>query len=249
MNQLLDNTSDIKVLVISLKESLDRRALVEQNMASLQLPWRFMDACSHQSESKITVDYDEQLKRFGRQLTPGEIGVFKSHMLALAEFDHDPSFNWLIVLEDDVWIDTDFDYKGLANFLESLDIGYLRLFCRQWMKAKHFRWFNERQILRLSTDPYGMQGYIISRQEAIKFRNSVKLIVRPIDDEIGRFWENGLKIFMIFPFPISERAIPSTLLSDRVALKQDAKRNSISRIAFKIKDYVMKRIFVIFASS
>ena len=243
MSQITD--SSLKALVISLPESVERRSLMQHNMSKLAISWKYIDACKCDADSDYVVDYSKQIIQFGRKLTPGEIGVFKSHMLALTEFSKDPALTWLLVLEDDVWVDPDFDFYSLTVLLEKRKIGYLRLFCRQWMGGKHICWFNERQIVRLNTDPYGMQGYLISREAAEKFRKFVRSIVRPIDDEIGRFWEHGLTIYMVFPFPIIERSIVSTLLQERIELNRTKNLYSLRRWIVKIRDYVKKRTYLV----
>lgn len=105
--------------------------------------------------------------------------------------------------------------KSLIKWIDERDIGFLRLYARSWKKADFAGWYGERHIIRMKTDPYGAQCYIISRQAATRFRNSVKDIVCPFDDEMAHFWENGLELYTLFPFPLCERAITSSINSQR----------------------------------
>lgn len=230
--------------VISLKDSAERRAAVEDNLRGFSLPWAFLDACRAGDESGLAEDPDAQRHHFGRALTPGETGCFKSHMKALAEFDADPALDWLLVIEDDVWLDPAFPYGELAGWLEDKGIGFLRLFAREWRHAYPRYRFGERQILFLASDPYGTQGYMISREAAGRFRAHVTAILRPIDDEIGRYWANGLDNHLLFPFPLVERHMTSTMGAARDASVEERPPQSVARLRRKAADFVAKRAYL-----
>lgn len=205
----------LQARVISLETSVDRRRLVAENLKDFQIPWRFFDALRGDDHCVYLPDEKNQIVRFGRNLTNSEIGCFKSHVTAMSEFETCPDLKWLLVIEDDVWVDTLFDFKALAEWLESQGINYLRLYARRWKSADVVAYWNDRQFIRFKTDPYGAQAYLINRAGAEAFRRSFKSIDMPIDDELGRFWLHGLEIYALFPFPVIERAATSTLQSDR----------------------------------
>lgn len=230
--------------VISLDDSDERRALVRENLESFDLPWAFLDGSRAADASDLTVDPAGQRLRFGRELTQGEVGCFKSHMRALAEFDADPALDWLLVMEDDVWLDPAFPYGALATWLDDHRIGFLRLFAREWRRAWPRFHFGERQVLYLATDPFGTQGYLISRSAAQGFRSRVRRVVRPIDDEFGRFWENGLDNHLLFPFPMVERHGTSTLNTARSDAGQMRATPGLRRKLARAKDYAAKRLYL-----
>lgn len=230
--------------VISLDDSAERRALVRENLAGFALPWAFLDGSRAADASDLTVDPAGQRMRFGRELTQGEVGCFKSHMRALAEFDADPALDWLLVMEDDVWLDPAFPYGALATWLDDHRIGFLRLFAREWRRAWPRFHFGERQVLYLATDPFGTQGYLISRSAAQGFRSRVRRVVRPIDDEFGRFWENGLDNHLLFPFPMVERHGASTLNTARSDAGQMRATPGLRRKLARAKDYAAKRLYL-----
>lgn len=236
-------TPNLAIRIISLTDSHARRQAVAENLEGSVWAWAFLDALRPDDPSPATPDPQGQRRLFGRRLTGGEEAVFKSHLHALAAFDDDPALDWLLVMEDDVWIDPDFPYDDLAAFLEDRGIGYLRLFGREWKRAlPRFR-FGERQVLYLTSDPYGTQGYLIARGAAARLRDRLTHIRRPIDDEFGRFWENGLDNHMLFPFPMVERNMPSTLNADRDAAKTGT-RGGLGRLWVRLTDLVAKRRYM-----
>ncbi len=237
-------SSGLAIRVISLRESAERRTLVQANLDGCPVAWAFLDASEPGDPGGLDNVPADQEAQFGRALTDGEVACFQSHARALDCFDADPGLQWLIVLEDDVWLDTRYPFEELAAWLEVKTIGFLRLYAREWRRAfPRFR-FGERQILYLTTDPFGAQGYMISRAAAARFRARLHRVERPIDDELGRFWENGLDNHLLFPFPIIERHIPSTLIAEREIAVQDRRRRLPGRFWVRARDSLFKRAYL-----
>ncbi|WP_158547383.1 glycosyltransferase family 25 protein [Rhodovulum sp. 12E13] len=239
-----DPARHLAVRVVSLPHSRDRRQAIAENLADLALPWSFFDALGPDDDIGIACRVAEQVDHFGRPLTPGEIGCFKSHYAVWRTFEADPSLDWLLVLEDDVCLDTSFDFPALVAALEQEGLGYLRLFCREWRRGWPVRSLGDRQILFLASDPYGTQGYLVSRRAAARLVASIESIRRPIDDELGRFWEKGLGNCVLFPFPLLERQAPSTLSGQRDVERAAARGKTPRRILNKIRDFTAKRVYL-----
>ncbi len=162
-------------------------------------------------------------------------------MAAISEFDSNPELEWLLVLEDDVWVDTNFDFHGLIDFLSPRRIDYLRLYCRQWKRSDVVADFGERQIIRFSTDPYGTQAYLLNKRASMAFRSAVCSIDMPIDDFYGRFWETGIDLFGLFPFPVIERDVPSHILSERKDNPMNINNFTIRRQLNRVIDLAAKK--------
>lgn len=235
----------VMLRVISLPDADDRRAAVRENLRDLPFDWAFTEGCRGDAPSALVADPARQADRFGRALTPAETGVFKSHLKALSAFDDPGAPDWLMVMEDDVWCDTGFDMGGLLAVLDARGIGYCRLFARRWKPATEVLRMGERQLLHLRTDPYGAQGYVIRREAAARFLARLDAIDRPVDDELGRFWENGLDIFMVFPFPMVERAVPSMILAERDAAWAAPRRMTPARLVWRVRDWAAKRLYLL----
>ena len=181
-----------------------------RTMSDFPLSWAFFDACSDQSPSHLRVDKNKQIREFGRILTPPEIGCTKSHYHVLDSFAEDENAEWLLVLEDDVTVDSGFDYVGFVNFIAKRQISHARLFVKYFRNGTIIDWFGSFQLVRMGKDPFGAQAYFISREAARQFQRKITHVVRPMDDEYARYWADGFPIHTIFPFPVLERTLAST---------------------------------------
>jgi glycosyl transferase family 25 len=239
-----DTARPLAVRVVSLPHSEGRRRAITENLADLALPWSFFDALGPDDDVGIASRVEDQVDHFCRPLTPGEIGCFKSHYAVWRTFEDEPSLEWLLVLEDDVCLDTAFDFPALIAALEHEGLGYLRLFCREWRRGWPVMSVGDRQILFLASDPYGTQGYLVSRPAAARLVESVEAIRRPIDDELGRFWEKGLGNCVLFPFPLLERQAPSTLSGQRDVERAAVRGKTPRRLLNKVRDFTAKRVYL-----
>jgi glycosyl transferase family 25 len=233
----------LEARVISLASSAARRRTVAESLAGLPYPWRFFDALSGDSFGTIEDSAERQLARFGRRLGPGEVGCFKSHAALLEEFGSQPrGADWLLVIEDDVWIDTNFPFAEIVALAEREGIHYLRLFARRYKAADVVRDLGARQLIRFRTDPYGTQAYLIDREGARRFLSAFQSIDMPIDDALGRFWIHGLDPYAIFPFPAVERGA-SVIQGDRSSALSARKRPDLRRRLIQAGAYLHKRLY------
>ena len=238
--------SPVDIVVISLRSASSRR---ERVVANLNTPtsgeaknWRFFDALHRDAEVfDLRANEDRQIARYGRKLGPSEIGCFKSHYMVLKSFLNDGLSPWLLVLEDDVWLDPHFDIMELLSYAEKRDIHYIRLFGKMYKPAKIVGMLSGfRQVIRFSTDPYGAQVYLISRRGAQAFLKNLTSIDMPIDDELGRFWRHGLLPIAVFPFPAVETSVESSLQADREGGGMTRVRYSSKLVSFRIFEKLRK---------
>ena len=204
----------LQAVVISLASRQDRREFMAEKLRDFPLEWRFFDACSRESAASREESWNGQIRRYGRPLGAGEVGCFNSHLAVMEEFLQGND-DWLLVLEDDVIVDPSFPYGALVEFCAANAINYIRLFAKQLKPARVVTGWLHYQIVRFKTDPFGTQAYLVNRRGAESFLASFSTIDVPIDDELGRFWVNGLPIYAVFPFPAIESAISSSLVQNR----------------------------------
>lgn len=227
----------IEVKIISLKESIERRAFLTNNIKfPSSIPWSFFDADTGLDEKgQLVSDRGAQRRQFGRCLTKGEVGCFRSHYNKLSQFLSSGSADWLLVLEDDVWIDSNFDFQELVDILERRSINYIRLFAKMFKPAdivEHLSGF--RQIIRFRTDPYGTQAYLINKRGCKAFLKNIQVISIPIDDELGRFWRHKLDAYCVFPFPVVERNTHSSLEKLRKDVSVSRDNSSFVRMRARV---------------
>jgi len=234
---------NLTVRVINLKTDEARRQSVTENLGAFNGGnWRFFNAMRSDSPSDYVSDPAQQLIRFGRELGPGEIGCFKSHAAVMQAFVQDGESDWLLVLEDDVWVDTGFDYQNVITIAEKLDIAYVRLYAKRFKPGTVIHGWHEHQLVRFKTDPYGTQAYLINKAGARRFLASVKAITMPIDDELGRFWANGLDLYAVYPFPVIEKSARSNIAGERARRKADLKEVALAHTWFRISEKLAKTL-------
>jgi glycosyl transferase family 25 len=230
------------ILVISLKAATDRREGFARRAEDARLEWRFFDA--HESLAPGLV-YDEAKARLyqGRPLSTSELACYSSHVAAWEALLAGPS-DQLIVLEDDVIVDwpmlrlvagTDFPRSG---------IDYLRLYQKQlapFRVRKTDYLVRRHSVVELFSTVYGAQGYVITRAAVERLLPYFRTIKVPIDDQLDRFWDHGLPNLCLFPFPLIEQTIVSTIGAGRFGPTDRSWR----RLAFRIADRIRREIAIV----
>jgi len=118
----MNSESTIKVFVINLKRSTERREHIENQMQNLGLNYEFIEATDGRSLDEKGVEnlYDkkESLKYLQKELSVNEIACSHSHYKAYLKIKEE-KINYALVLEDDVLIDQKLiellDEKKLSN--------------------------------------------------------------------------------------------------------------------------------------
>jgi len=201
----------IEFRVISLTTASQRRAMVKLRMGRLGLPWRFFDAHTA-ADNTLPYDAERALTRRGYRLKPAEIGCFSSHVGCLRAYLEDADGSeFLLVLEDDVLLDEHFDFSALPELMRSLDIHYLKLFSRYLTRFRYLGRCGARGLYRFVVPPYCTQAYVVSKSGARKLVKALSRIERPVDDEMDRYWINGLPTYALFPYPALESELASTV--------------------------------------
>lgn len=214
---------DAKVFVISMAGSTERRNRFSRNADDSGIEWQFFDAHTQLAADLI---YDEQaaIANHGRPLSAGELGCYSSHYSVWQEF-LTTGGEQCIVFEDDVVV----DWAGvslLSNInLGHHDIGYLRLYHkrpgRMQVLASDFS-RRSLHIVELFDKAYGTQGYIICRDVAKLFCESFTNVVRPIDDQMDRYFEHGVRNLSVYPFLLFEESVPSEIGTSRFSQEKSA---------------------------
>jgi glycosyl transferase, family 25 len=201
-----------------------------EQLDPLGIDWSFFDACTTPPQG-LPYDPARARRRHGRELTPGELGCFASHVALWREAAADPAGRMHVILEDDLLIDPVFfgDLGAVATAFAPYD--YLRLYAKVPAGIRREGPFLNRHIARFSGRAYGTQGYLLSAKGAQRFLNSVRRVERPIDDEMDRFWAHGMPTRSIFPAPIIEVQYGSTIEGKR---REDATLTASERAAWTV---------------
>lgn len=203
-----------EIKVLSLVTATDRRARMRTMLDSGKAgPWSFFDA---RPASELTMRYDEieTFRKYGSVMSTGEISCAVSHIAIMTEFVGRDDLDYVVVLEDDVFLDPTFDTAATVQALELMGIGYFKLYARFFVPASYIASFGRAQLYRFAWPPCGTQGYILSKVTA---REMLAAIARrpsldlPIDQMMDRYWETGIPIYGVYPFPLMELNVTTSI--------------------------------------
>ncbi|MDZ7281950.1 glycosyltransferase family 25 protein [Sphingomonas sanguinis] len=189
------------------------------------------------------IRYDNGLANIhkGRPLTVAELLCYSSHFCVWKDFIASES-EILIVLEDDTVI----DWKSIGVIIGSKDLmlfdGIFRLFTRYPAKHKIVGETKNRFITRLVGYACGAQGYILGRHQASKLVDYCRIASRPIDDQIDRYWDHGVRSFSVYPFPVMEMLLPSTVQHDVPTYAGDFSVQWLRRIIYTMRDGFLRTV-------
>lgn len=204
------------VRVISLATATERRAAFNDRARDANVEWTYLDALRELPE-ELAYDEDEAIVAKGRPLRPGELGCYGSHWTVWQQFLKSDA-DYIIVLEDDVIVDWKYLAALAADDSAAKRFDYLRLFnlrptlkrvvCRGLLRPND-------HVIELDGLAYGTQGYMLSRTAANRLLQHCQQVRRTIDDEMDRSWDHGVPNLAIFPAPLLEEFVPSTIGSAR----------------------------------
>jgi glycosyl transferase family 25 len=214
-----------RAFVISLPGSDDRRQRFSERADGTSIQWEYFDAHGGASPD-LVYDPGQAILHKGRTLSDGEIGCYSSHFALWKQLLDDRADQYL-VLEDDVVV----DWKRLEVLaqcdLRAEGIEYLRLYYKRpvpFLLLRDDFLFKSLRLVQLLGKSDGSQGYFITRAAAEKLVRASRNVVRPLDDQLDRFWDHGVRNLAIFPFPLFEQAGPSLIGFERFSRPIPSKR-------------------------
>jgi glycosyl transferase family 25 len=211
------------ILVVSMENAIARRAAFSERGRAAPVPWRYFDAKQGLVDG-LAYDSDAMERNKGRQLTQGEIGCYASHFAIWQEMIA-KGIRQCIVLEDDTIVDWAFLARLAATDLAEYDIRYLRLYAKipTWHRTirKNFL-HHARSVVELVGHAYGTQAYAITLEGARAFSDACRTIRRPIDDQMDRSWDHGVRNLMLVPAPVIEEFVESGIGKARFSVPRSA---------------------------
>jgi glycosyl transferase family 25 len=204
------------IVVISLPDASDRRALFTARAAGSSLAWRWFDG-RRELGPELEHDPDEAIVSKGRPMYPGELGCYASHYAAWVAFLESDA-DQLLVLEDDTIVDWGFLAKLVTVDLAAAGVTYLRLYAKRpcaFRTVLQNAIERQRSVIEFFDRPLGTQGYVLTRGGARRLVAHCRRVRRPIDDELDRAWDHGIPTLCVFPFPVIEESTASSIDSAR----------------------------------
>ena len=201
----------MKIFVISLPSSVERRAHVASKLGARKLPFEFIDAVDGRVDKHpYLARYDEAsfLVHRRRKALPGELGCYASHLLAwekCAALDQP-----VVVLEDDFQLTGDFE-AGLA-YVEKFagQLSFVRL---EPLEKQFFLTSDKSQdfsLVKQLNVGMCMTGYVITPQGARKLLENAFPIRMPIDLYLKYTFDHGQLVHAVVPhgvYPTHEDSV------------------------------------------
>ena len=225
------------IRVISLERSVDRRQAFTEMAHGTELDWAFFPA---QTGSTKPLQYDDRVaaRRFGRPLSHSEIGCYASHF-KLWEWLATSDYHQAIIFEDDVIVDWPAIEQMVRIRFADYGINLLRLYISypfHW-KVVEYKFFSPNfHLIRTVGLALGAVGYLLTKAAAQTLVSNYANMASPADWVIARYWEHRMPSYCIFPFPVIERGVPSTIGEERYVTPRRPVYDRIARIGWRISD-------------
>jgi len=229
--------SPLKIFVISLERSLDRRKQVEQEMQKISMSWSFLDAVDGSTLIAPPIEYKlSKVKRLqGYALTPNEIGCYLSHKEAWKRCVQENAPT--LILEDDFVFAPGFE-ETLIILLEAADCwNFIRL--QGLYKVHHQILFEKSGVtfVKNEGDAVGATAYLLKPEIAMQLIKHSKDIYEPVDHFLEHYQKHGLEFLAIHPYPVDITRAKSTIAdrSERSPIKGLRKRwRSVARMIDRV---------------
>jgi len=195
------------IVYINLDKDAERRERMEKQAAALgvsvqRLPavwWADLDTAEQAKHHSAALAG----RQYYKPLVNGEKGCYASHIQAWRELLAGDA-PWLVVLEDDVHLHTDFSavIQGIAAIKQPWDM--IKLVGRSREKVRAQRPLVAGYgLIQYTRVPSLTAAYVISRAGAEKLLRTRVPFGRPVDVDL-RFWfENDLHVFGVQPAVVS----------------------------------------------
>ena len=172
-----------------------------------------------------------------------ELGCYSSHYKVWEEFVASGA-DQVIVMEDDIVVDWLVMARLSRQNLSEFGIDILRMFATHPFHnvVASYRFLSAHcHLLRSTGQILGMQCYLLTRRGAQALLSLGKVIERPVDYLIAQSWEHDVPNYCLFPFPVLERSVRTSIAQEHDAFSLSP-REKLARLAWRSKHKVMQQI-------
>lgn len=202
MGEDLSQTS-LRTVLINLPRSQKRREQMQTRLSEIGLPYALFSAIDGRANIErllLDVDVPAFQKNVGRDVLPGEIGCYQSHLAVWRNFLSGRE-DVLLVLEDDVVFGADFLFAleqalRVRRHWDFLKLNKIR--AQQPVRQASVGHFDLNAYLGTAT---GLGAYLINRETVQRLLPAMIPITRPIDHELDRIHVHDYRHFGLEPFP------------------------------------------------
>jgi glycosyl transferase family 25 len=195
----------IPIFVINLDRATERLTSISRQFETFGLDFERVPAVDG---SLLTAAYKRSLnppRLIGGEMSDGEIGCFASH-LRVFQIIVDRCLPRACVMEDDIsigpgavgWLDSHAPLPGDCDILKIEGI------IRPKTTVLPISEYAGQKIVFSWQVSYGTAAYIITLDGARRALRRLAKMGSPIDHALFRYWENGLHVYEVHPFPVRQ---------------------------------------------
>lgn len=193
----------MKIFVISLKRSVERRASITQQLQAQGVAFEFLDAVDGREEPahELFANYDYPKRLWltsGRMPSKGELGCYASHYLLWKKSIelNEP----VLIIEDDAKLESNF--STMLPLIENkvLQYGFLRLEVENDKGELHYKEQNNDFSVAFMTDNFGgARCYVLSPTAAAKLLSGSERWCMPVDNYMGSIYLHDMPCYILKP--------------------------------------------------
>ncbi len=243
----------MRIFVINLQSSAERRKDIQSQLEKLGLPFEFFNAVDGKTLTEEDLSaYDGRKRRlfFGKDLSRGEIGCLLSHRAIYRKVvaENIPA---ALILEDDTILSPDLPDVLAALSACAGEWDMIRFLSREknYRQARHLRPLDAAHTLaRPYGTPGGAYGYIVTPRAAERLNANMRKNWIPVDILHGQIWRTHLNVFSVIPSPVTYREDqPSTIGDERFSKKHrlqgaEAALYPFTRMGLKVYELAGKNL-------
>lgn len=239
----------MKFFIINLEQDIEKKEKITKLCDSLGIDYEVIKAIygkalSEEEIKENTYPKEEQLKRFKRELSLGEIGCAMSHRYCYQRIIDD-NLEDAIILEDDAIFNEELleflKYKDeFPRDLELLLIGhYMQVYNDDGFRieSQHSLRFNKNiakwKIKRLVSGGNGTHGYYLTKNGAVKLLDKMQKIYIPSDHYTAK--HDYVNMYALFPSIINQELHNTSSVQENFKVK---KKSKISKYFKLIKNKI-----------
>ncbi|HHP0487342.1 TPA: glycosyltransferase family 25 protein [Vibrio harveyi] len=235
----------MKVFVVSLARSLDRRERIEEKLKQQGIEFEFFDAVDgsidgflHSEKSRPVITQ----RRKGYQLKTSEVACFSSHYelwVRCTELDEP-----IIILEDNVD-----PVEGLKQVLThtlplTSTYDYIKLSATQKRAFTPIIPIDDSHMLGgYSAGTCGTTAYIVTPKAASKFVKHAQEFIEPVDDYMEKPWRHNVQTYSVAPDLFTRAQIASTIGAKRKDKSKMTVPNKIYAELFRTYESILKFMY------
>jgi glycosyl transferase family 25 len=116
--------------------------------------------------------------------------------------------------------------------MQTMGLEYMKMYARFIVRQKYIAMFGRFILYRSEYPPLGTQAYILSKNGARKmlgqFRKN-RVLDMPIDYMMDDMYRGSLPIYMLYPFPVMELNLQSTIHSKENSARKRERNKELVR--------------------